>query len=97
MWLLRKFKHQSMLLHQRKYQSPTEEPRTVEVSTVSNHIDCDNSYYTITGKLIDRPGEVRTINGNRRVKKDNIITDKIGQVGLRSWGKIIEEISNGST
>ena len=47
-------------------------------SVVINDIDCDNSYYTITGKLIVGPGETKTIDGNCRLKEDNIIIDKTG-------------------
>ena len=53
-------------------------------------------YYTITGKLIVGPGEVKRIAENRRVKEGNIIIEKTGHVGLRVWGEHIEGISNGS-
>ena len=67
------------------------------MSIVNNNIDCNNSYYTIIGKLIVGPGEVKTFDVNRRVKEDIISIDKTGQAGLPILGKLIEGISNGST
>ena len=79
-----------------EHKSAIEGSRTAEISTVNNDIDCDNLYYTIIGKLIVGPGEVKRIAENRRVKEDNIIIEKTGHVGLRVWGELIEGISNGS-
>ena len=79
-----------------EHKSAIEGSRTAEISTVNNDIDWDNLYYTITGKLIVGPGEVKRIAENRRVKEGNIIIEKTGHVGLRVWGELIEGISNGS-
>ena len=80
-----------------KHQFPIQESRTVEISTVNKNIDCNNSYYIIIGKLIVGPGEVKTIDVNRRVKEDIISIDKTGQAGLPILGKLIEGVSNGNT
>ena len=75
-----------------KHQSPIQESRTVQISTVNNDIHRDNSYYTIIGKLKVEPGEVKTMDGNRRVKEDNTIIDKTRQIGLWVSSELIEEI-----
>ena len=48
-------------------------------------VNIDNLYYTIIGKLIVGPGEVKTIDGNGRVKENNIIMDQMEQLGLQVW------------
>ena len=62
---------------EKKHQSALQESRTVEISTINNHNDCDSLYYAVIGKLIVGAGEVKTLDGNRRVEEDNII-DEIG-------------------
>lgn len=52
-----------------KHQSVVQVLRAVEKSMVINDTVCDNSYCTINGKLIVGPGEVKTIDGNRRLKE----------------------------
>ena len=69
-----------------KHEFPIKEPRTVEISMVSNDNDCESLYYSVIGKRIVGPGEFKTIDSNCRVKENNIIIDKNGQVGLRVWG-----------
>ena len=68
--------------------------RPVDTSSVNIEIDCDNSYYTIIGKLLAAPGELKTTDENWKVKEDNIIVNKTEQIGLHVRGEIIDMTSN---
>ena len=64
-------------------EAPADKSRTVDICTINNEIECDNCYYTLTGRLLVDPGKTKLIDSNRKVKEDNVIVDQTGQVGLR--------------
>ena len=49
--------------------------------------------YYYAGKLFVGLEKTKLIDSNLKVKEDNVIVDKIGQVGLRVWDEMKKKIS----